>query len=64
VGLARTMLATNGYRDGVMPTARRSAGHFGETVHVTAWERGRVPYVASDGRPEAWLRPLNLLLRS
>jgi DNA-binding IclR family transcriptional regulator len=47
VGLARTMLATSGYRDAVTPTARRLAGHFGETVHVTAWERGSVLYVAS-----------------
>jgi IclR family transcriptional regulator, KDG regulon repressor len=51
VGLARTMLATNGYRDLVMPTARRLAGHFGETVHVTAWDRGRVLYVASERPP-------------
>jgi DNA-binding IclR family transcriptional regulator len=47
VGLARTMLATSGYRDAVTPTARRLANHFGETVHVTAWERGRVLYVVS-----------------
>ena len=45
--LARTMLATSRYRDAVMPTARRLASHFGETVHITAWERGRVLYVAS-----------------
>src|SRR6185503_873956 len=38
LGLARTMLATSGYRDLVMPTVRQMAGHFGETVHVTAWE--------------------------
>jgi DNA-binding IclR family transcriptional regulator len=47
VGLARTMLATSGYLDAVTPTARRLANHFGETVHVTAWERGRVLYVAT-----------------
>ena len=35
----------------VMPTARRLAGHFGDTVHVTAWERGRVLYVASERPP-------------
>jgi DNA-binding IclR family transcriptional regulator len=51
LGLARTMLATSGYREAVMPTARRLAGHFGETVHVTAWERGRVLYVASERPP-------------
>jgi IclR helix-turn-helix domain len=51
VGVARTMLATNGYRDVVMPTARRLAGHFGETVQVTAWGRGRVLYVASERPP-------------
>jgi DNA-binding IclR family transcriptional regulator len=51
VGLARTMLATSGYRDMVVPTARRLAGQFGETVHVAAWDRGRVLYVASE-RPQ------------
>jgi len=48
VGLARTKLATSGYRDSLMPTARRLASHFGETVHITAWERGRVLYVATE----------------
>jgi DNA-binding IclR family transcriptional regulator len=48
VGLARTMLATSRFGEAVMPIARRLAGHFGETVHVTAWERGRVLYVASE----------------
>ena len=51
VGLARTMLATSGYQDAVTPTARRLANHFGETVHVTAWERGRILYVASARPP-------------
>jgi DNA-binding IclR family transcriptional regulator len=51
VGLARTMLATSDHRDVVKPTARRLASHFGETVHVTAWERGRVLYVASERPP-------------
>jgi len=51
LGLARTMLETSGYRDVVMPTVRRVAGHFGETVHVTAWERGRVLYVVSERPP-------------
>ena len=51
LGLARTMLETSGYRDVVMPTARRLASHFGETVHVTAWERGHVLYVASERPP-------------
>jgi DNA-binding IclR family transcriptional regulator len=46
--LAQTMLATSPYRDAIAPTARRLASHFGETVHVTAWERGRVLYVASE----------------
>ncbi len=35
----------------VVPTARRLAGQFGETVHVAAWDRGRVLYVASE-RPQ------------
>jgi DNA-binding IclR family transcriptional regulator len=48
VGLARTMLATCDDRDVIKPAARRLASHFGETVHVTAWERGRVLYVASE----------------
>jgi DNA-binding IclR family transcriptional regulator len=51
VGLARTMLATSGYLDVVMPTARQLASHFGETVHITGWERGRVLYVASERPP-------------
>jgi DNA-binding IclR family transcriptional regulator len=50
VGLARMMLATSGYET-VTPTARRLANHFGETVHVTAWERGRILYVASARPP-------------
>jgi DNA-binding IclR family transcriptional regulator len=51
VDLARTKLATSGYLEAIMPTARRLASHFGETVHVTAWERGRVLYVASQRPP-------------
>jgi DNA-binding IclR family transcriptional regulator len=51
VGLARTMLATSDHRDVMKPTARRLASHFDETVHVTAWERGRVLYVASERPP-------------
>jgi DNA-binding IclR family transcriptional regulator len=51
VGLARTMLATSYHRDVIKPTAHRLASHFGETVHVTAWERGRVLYVASERPP-------------
>ena len=51
VGLARTKLATSGYREEITPTARRLASHFGETVHITAWERGRVLYVASQRPP-------------
>src|SRR5919205_762803 len=48
LALARTMLATSDHRDVIAPTARRLASHFGEMVHVTAWERGRVLYVASE----------------
>jgi DNA-binding IclR family transcriptional regulator len=51
LGLARTMLATSDHRHVITPTARRLASHFGETVHVTAWERGRVLYVASERPP-------------
>ncbi len=48
VGLARTMLQTNGYRETVAPAARALAAHFGETVHVAALERESVVYVASE----------------
>ena len=51
LGLARTMLATNGHLDMITPTARRLANHFGETVHITAWQRGRVLYVATERPP-------------
>ena len=51
LGLAWTKLATSGYREAIVPTARRLASHFGETVHITAWERGRVLYVASERPP-------------
>jgi DNA-binding IclR family transcriptional regulator len=51
VGLARTMLATSDHRNLTKSAARRLASHFGETVHVTAWERGRVLYVASERPP-------------
>jgi DNA-binding IclR family transcriptional regulator len=45
------MLATSDHRDLIKPAARRLASHLGETVHVTAWERGRVLYVASERPP-------------
>lgn len=51
LGLARTKLATTGYHEAITPTARRLADHLGETVHLTAWERGRVLYVASQRPP-------------
>jgi DNA-binding IclR family transcriptional regulator len=57
LGLARTMLATSDHRDTITPTARRLASHFGETVHVTAWERGRVLYVASERPPSGVAAP-------
>jgi DNA-binding IclR family transcriptional regulator len=57
VGLARTMLATSDHRDVIRPTARRLASHFDETVHVTAWERGRVLYVASERPPRGVAAP-------
>src|SRR5262245_50846693 len=49
--LARTKLATSGYHEAITPTVRRLASHFGETVHITAWERGQVLYVASERPP-------------
>lgn len=48
------MLATSGDREVIAPTARRVASHFGETVHVAAWERGHVLYVDSERRRAAW----------
>lgn len=51
VGLARTALQTNGYRETVAPAARALAAHFGETVHVAALERDSVVYVASERPP-------------
>jgi DNA-binding IclR family transcriptional regulator len=51
LGLARTKLATSGYREAIAPTARGLASDVGETVHITAWERGRVLYVASERPP-------------
>jgi DNA-binding IclR family transcriptional regulator len=47
LGLARTMLATSRYHEEITPTARMLASRFGETVHIAAWERGRVLYVAT-----------------
>lgn len=49
--LARTKLATSGYREAITPTARWLASHFVETVHIAAWERGRVLYVATERPP-------------
>jgi hypothetical protein len=57
VHLARTMLATSGYGEVVAPTARRLASHFGETVHVAAWDRGRVLYVVSERPPRGVAAP-------
>lgn len=57
LGLARTKLATSEYLEAITPLARQLAGHFGETVHITAWERGRVLYVASQRPPEGVAAP-------
>jgi DNA-binding IclR family transcriptional regulator len=55
--LARTMLATSDHRDVIAPAARRLASHFGETVHVTAWERGNIVYVVSEQPPGGVVAP-------
>lgn len=47
VGLARTMLRSNGHSTTVIPAARELARQVGETVHVAALDRDRVLYVAS-----------------
>lgn len=57
LGLAQTLLATNGHLDVIAPTARRLANHFGETVHVTAWDLGRVLYVATERPPRGVAAP-------
>jgi IclR family transcriptional regulator, KDG regulon repressor len=51
LGLARTMLATSRCYEELTPAARMLASHFGETVHIAAWERGRVLYVATARPP-------------
>lgn len=57
VHLARTMLATSGYGKVAARTARRLASHFGETVHLAAWDRGRVLYVVSERPPRGVAAP-------
>jgi DNA-binding IclR family transcriptional regulator len=47
VGLARTMLQSNGLSTTVIPAAHVLARQLGETVHVAALDRDRVLYVAS-----------------
>ncbi len=47
VGLARTMLQSNGYSTVVMPAAHTLARQLGETVHLAALDRDRVLYAAS-----------------
>jgi DNA-binding IclR family transcriptional regulator len=57
LGLARTKLATSGYREQIAPTARWLASRFGETVHLTTLERGLVLYVASERPPRGVAPP-------
>jgi DNA-binding IclR family transcriptional regulator len=47
VGLARTMLRSNGLSTTVMPAAHELARELGETVHLAALDRDTVLYVAS-----------------
>ena len=47
VGLARTMLTSNGLDTTVIPAAHELARQLGETVHVAALDRDTVLYVAS-----------------
>ena len=47
VGLARTMLRSNGLSNMVIPAAHELARQLGETVHVGALDRDEVLYVAS-----------------
>jgi len=47
LGLARTMLQSNGLTSTAIPAAHELARQLGETVHFAALDRGRVLYVAS-----------------
>jgi DNA-binding IclR family transcriptional regulator len=47
VGLARTMLQTNGHSTAVIPVMHELARQLGETVHLAALDRDRVLYVTS-----------------
>jgi DNA-binding IclR family transcriptional regulator len=47
VGLARTMLQSNGLSTTVIPAAHELARELGETVHLAALDRDKVMYVAS-----------------
>lgn len=47
VGLARTMLQSNGHSTTVVPAAHALAQQLGETVHFAALDRDRVLYAAS-----------------
>ena len=47
VGLARTMLQTNGHSATVVPVEHELARQLGETVHLAALDRDRVLYLTS-----------------
>ena len=47
VGLARTMLQTNGHTATVVPVVHELARQLGETVHLAALDRDRVLYLTS-----------------
>jgi DNA-binding IclR family transcriptional regulator len=47
VGLARTMVQSNGHGAAVIPAAHDLARELGETVHLAALDRGVLLYVAS-----------------
>lgn len=47
LGLARTMLQSNGHSTTLIPAARDLAQQLGETVHLAALDRDTVLYVAS-----------------
>jgi DNA-binding IclR family transcriptional regulator len=47
VGLARTMLQSNGHSTTVVPAAQALASQLGETVHLAALDRDTVLYAAS-----------------
>lgn len=61
VGLAQTMLETTGYRERVVPVARRLAAGVGESVRTAVLDRDRLVYIASERATNGVPRPARTL---